>query len=132
MAELAKKKENPHKSAAIQLFAFNHGITIQEVASKLNVSHRLIRHWREEPEFHLEIYNCYMSEFDSKLPSVSVASEPKSLHNAVSFVAVSNPFGLCLFASSKFLCSFIAIYIYFNNHSYKNSNRCSKNCHYKF
>ena len=70
MAKLMKKKENPHKDAAIQLFAFNHGITNQEVADKIGVSHRMIRHWREDPEFHLAVYNCYMGEFDSKLPSI--------------------------------------------------------------
>ena len=70
MAKLAKKKENPHKDAAIQLFAFNHGITVKEVANKLGVNDRLIRLWREDPEFHLKVYNKYMSEFDSKLPSI--------------------------------------------------------------
>ena len=70
MAKLANKKENHHKDAAIQLFAFNHGITNQEVANKIGVSHRMIRHWREDPEFHLSVYNCYMGEFDSKLPSI--------------------------------------------------------------
>ena len=70
MAELSKKKQNPHKDAAIQLFAFNHGITVKEVAIKLGVNDRIVRLWREDPEFHLAIYNCYMSEFDSKLPSI--------------------------------------------------------------
>ena len=70
MGNLANKKENPHKQAAIQLFAFNHGITAQEVANKVGVSHRMIRHWRQDPEFHLAVYNCYMNEFDSKLPSI--------------------------------------------------------------
>ena len=70
MEKLANKKENPHKEAAIQLFAFNHGITAQEVANKVGVSHRMIRHWRQDPEFHLAVYNCYMNEFDSKLPSI--------------------------------------------------------------
>ena len=46
MEKLANKKENPHKEAAIQLFAFNHGITAQEVANKVGDSHRMIRHWR--------------------------------------------------------------------------------------
>ena len=70
MAKLANKKKNPHKEAAIQLFAFNHGITIKEVASKLGINDRTIRLWREDPEFHLAVYNKYMSEFDSKLPSI--------------------------------------------------------------
>ena len=70
MAKLAKKKENPHKEAAIQLFAFNHGITVQEVADKLGVSFKIVKNWREDPEFHLSIYNSYMNEFDSKLPSI--------------------------------------------------------------
>ncbi len=70
MAKLANKKKNPHKEAAIQLFAFNHGITVQEVASKLGVSFKVVKNWREDPEFHLAIYNSYMSEFDSKLPSI--------------------------------------------------------------
>ena len=70
MEKLANKKENPHKEAAFQLFAFNHGITAQEVANKVGVSHRMIRHWRQDPEFHLAVYNCYMNEFDSKLPSI--------------------------------------------------------------
>ena len=70
MAKLANKKENPHKQAAIQLFAFNHGITVKQVASKLGINDRTIRLWREDPEFHLSVYNCYMKEFDSKLPSI--------------------------------------------------------------
>ena len=70
MEKLANKKENPHKEAAIQLFAFNHSITAQEVANKVGVSHRMIRHCRQDPEFHLAVYNCYMNEFDSKLPSI--------------------------------------------------------------
>ena len=70
MAELAKKKENPHKEAAILLFAFNHGISIKEVAAKVGVSYKAVKTWREDPEFHLAIYNHYMNEYDSKLPSV--------------------------------------------------------------
>ena len=70
MAELAKKNKNAHKEAAIQLFAFNHGISIKEVADKVGVSYKAVKTWREDPEFHLAIYNHYMSEFDSKLPSV--------------------------------------------------------------
>ena len=70
MAELAKKRENPHKEAAIQLFAFNHGISIKEVADKVGVSYKAVKTWREDPEFHLAVYNHYMNEFDSKLPSV--------------------------------------------------------------
>ena len=70
MAELSKKKQNPHKDAAIQLFAFNHGISIKEVADKIGVSYKAVKTWREDPEFHLAIYNHYMNEFDSKLPSV--------------------------------------------------------------
>lgn len=70
MAKLTKKKKNPHKEAAIQLFAFNHGITLQEVANKIGVSHKVVKNWREDPEFHLAIYNSYMNEFDSKLPSI--------------------------------------------------------------
>ena len=70
MAELAKKKEYPHKEAAILLFAFNHGISIKEVAAKVGVSYKAVKTWREDPEFHLAIYNHYMNEFDSKLPSV--------------------------------------------------------------
>ena len=70
MAKLAKKNKNPHKEAAIQLFAFNHGITVQEVANKLGVSFKIVKNWREDPEFHLAIYNHYMNEFDSKLPSI--------------------------------------------------------------
>ena len=70
MSKLAKKNKNPHKEGAIQLFAFNHGITVQEVADKLGVSFKIIKNWREDPEFHLAIYNQYMNEFDSKLPSI--------------------------------------------------------------
>ena len=70
MAKLAKKKENPHKDAAIQLFAFNHDITLEQVASKLGINETTVEFWRRDPEFHLAVYNCYMSEFDSKLPSV--------------------------------------------------------------
>ena len=70
MAKLAKKKNNPHKEAAIQLFAFNHSISIKEVAAKVGVTYKVVKNWREDPEFHLAVYNCYMNEFDSKLPSI--------------------------------------------------------------
>ena len=70
MDKLAKKKQNPHKEAAIQLFAFNHDMSIQQVADKIGVSYKIIKNWREDPEFHLSVYNCYMNEFDSKLPSI--------------------------------------------------------------
>ena len=46
MAKLAKNNKNPHKEGAIQLFAFNHGITVQEVADKLGVSFKIVKNWR--------------------------------------------------------------------------------------
>ena len=73
MPELANKKGNPHKEAAIQLFAFNHSISIKEVADKIGVSYKAVKTWREDPEFHLAVYNHYMNEFDSKLPSILAA-----------------------------------------------------------
>ena len=79
MAKLAKKKENHHKDAAIQLYAFNHGITAREVANKVGVSERMIRHWRQDDEFHLAVYNCYMKQFDSKLPAILEALSNEAL-----------------------------------------------------
>lgn len=70
MANLELKAKNPAKYAAIQLFALNHSITLQQVADKVGVSKRIVRHWREDPEFHAEIYNCYMQKYDSKIPEV--------------------------------------------------------------
>ena len=70
MPELDLKTKNPAKFAAIQLLALNHKITIQQVADKLGVSKSKVKRWRDDPEFHTEIYNCYMQKYDSKIPEV--------------------------------------------------------------
>ena len=70
MSELDKKRKNPAKALSIELFAFNPRMTIREVANKLNVSEKMIKNWREDEEYHREIYKCYMKRYDSKIPAV--------------------------------------------------------------
>ena len=68
--DIIKKKKKPSKILAIDLFAFNPQITVQQVADKLGVTKKSVLMWREDPNFIDAIYDRYMVEFGSQLPSV--------------------------------------------------------------
>ena len=70
MTDIIKKKKKPSKILAIDLFAFNPQITVQQVADKLGVTKKSVLQWREDPNFIDAIYDRYMIEFGSQLPSV--------------------------------------------------------------
>ena len=68
--DIIKKKKKPSKILAIDLFAFNPQITVQQVADQLGVTKKSVLMWREDPNFIDAIYDRYMVEFGSQLPSV--------------------------------------------------------------
>ena len=68
--DIIKKKKKPSKILAIDLFAFNPQITVKQVAEKLGVTLKSVLMWREDPNFIDAIYDRYMVEFGSQLPSV--------------------------------------------------------------
>ena len=70
MTDIIKKKKKPSKILAIDLFAFNPQMTVQQVADKLGVTKKSVLQWREDPNFIDAIYDRYMVEFGSQLPSV--------------------------------------------------------------
>ena len=69
-SNIIKIKKKPSKVLAIDLFAFQPQITIQEVANKIGVSKKTVMMWREDPNFIDAIYDRYMVEFGFQLPSV--------------------------------------------------------------
>ena len=70
MTDIIQKKKKPSKILAIDLFAFNPQMTVQQVADKIGVTKKAVLQWREDPNFIDAIYDRYMVEFGSQLPSV--------------------------------------------------------------
>ena len=70
MTDIIKKKKKPSKILAIDLFAFNPQMTVQQVADKIGVTKKSVLMWREDPNFIDAIYDRYMVEFGFQLPSV--------------------------------------------------------------
>ena len=62
--------KNPKKQQAIELSAFSHGLTQKEIAKKLDIPYETLSTWRRNPNFHIAIYERYMSEFESELPGI--------------------------------------------------------------
>lgn len=58
------------KNVAVELFALKPSITIKDVALNVGVSIETVKRWRKDPNFHDAIYDRYMMEFGSELPSV--------------------------------------------------------------
>lgn len=67
MTDLIKR---PLVQKAIQLFVQEPNITAQEVAKRLEVSTALVYNWKQNPNFVDAVYDKYMVEFGSELPSV--------------------------------------------------------------
>ena len=55
---------------AIELYAMQPSITAEEVAKRCNVSIKTVKNWRENINFVEAVYDRYMVEFGSQLPSV--------------------------------------------------------------
>ena len=70
MDKLSKVKNKPAKVLAVELFALQPAITIEEVAKKVGASKTMVKSWRSDPNFLDACYDRYMIEFGSQLPSV--------------------------------------------------------------
>ena len=70
MNNALKVKSKPAKVLAVEIFALQPAITIEEVAKKTGVSKSLVQSWRSDPNFLDACYDRYMIEFGSQLPSV--------------------------------------------------------------
>ena len=65
--------KNPAQHKAIELYATQPSISAEEVATRCNVSIQVVYKWRENINFIEAIYDRYMIEFGSELPSVLMA-----------------------------------------------------------
>jgi hypothetical protein len=72
--------KNPAKFKAIDLYAMQPNITANDVALKCNVPIEVVYKWRTDINFIEAIYDRYMVEFGSELPSVlmSMVREAKA------------------------------------------------------
>ena len=70
MEKPLKIKSKPQKVLAIELFALQPSISLEQVANKIGVSKKTIENWRSDPNFLDACYDRYMIEFGSQLPSV--------------------------------------------------------------
>ena len=70
MTDIIKKKKKPSKILAIDLFAFNPQMTVQQVADKLGVTKKTVLQWREDPNFIDAVYDKYMLKFGLELPNI--------------------------------------------------------------
>mgnify|MGYP001258681414 FL=1 len=76
-------KKTPQKVLAIELFALNPNITIQEVADKVGVSRNCVKEWRKNSDFIDKIYERYMTEYGSQIPAVLNAMLREGKHGNV-------------------------------------------------
>ena len=76
-------KKAPQKVLAIELFALNPNITIQEVADKVGVSRNCVKEWRKNSDFIDKIYERYMTEYGSQIPAVLNAMLREGKHGNV-------------------------------------------------
>ena len=67
---MTKLVKNPRTAHAAEIYALNPDITAQEVADKLGVKTRTIVDWRRDPNFHIAVYERYMTEFNFEIPAV--------------------------------------------------------------
>ena len=70
MDKLSKVKNKPAKVLAVELFALQPAITIEEVAKKIGATKSMVSSWRSDPNFLDACYDRYMIEFGSQLPGV--------------------------------------------------------------
>jgi len=67
MANIQKISE---RKKAAEMMALNPNVTIQEIATKLNVHTQTVVSWRKDPNFVDMVYGIYMVEFGAEIPSV--------------------------------------------------------------
>ena len=70
MEKSLKVKSKPEKVLAVEIFALQPSVTVEEVANKVGVSKNAVKKWRSDPNFLDACYDRYMIEFGSQLPSV--------------------------------------------------------------
>ena len=70
MEKSLKVKSKPEKVLAVEIFALQPSVTVEEVANKIGVSKNAVKKWRSDPNFLDACYDRYMIEFGSQLPSV--------------------------------------------------------------
>ena len=70
MEKTLKVKSKPAKVLAMELFALQPTITIEQVAKSVGVNKGTVDNWRSDPNFLDACYDRYMVEFGSQLPSV--------------------------------------------------------------
>jgi hypothetical protein len=70
MEKSLKVKSKPEKVLAVEIFALQPSVTVEEVANKIGVSKNVVKKWRSDPNFLDACYDRYMIEFGSQLPSV--------------------------------------------------------------
>ncbi len=70
MEKSLKVKSKPEKVLAVEIFALQPSVTVEEVANKVGVSKNVVKKWRSDPNFLDACYDRYMIEFGSQLPSV--------------------------------------------------------------
>ena len=70
MEKSLKVKSKPEKILAVEIFALQPSVTVEEVANKIGVSKNAVKKWRSDPNFLDACYDRYMIEFGSQLPSV--------------------------------------------------------------
>ena len=70
MEKSLKVKSKPEKVLAVEIFALQPSVTIEEVANKVGVNKNVVKKWRSDPNFLDACYDRYMIEFGSQLPSV--------------------------------------------------------------
>ena len=70
MSDIANFKKNPPKVLAAELIALNPHLEMSEIASKVGVTERTLYMWKNDPNFIDAIYERYMLEFGSQIPSV--------------------------------------------------------------
>ena len=75
--------KNPAKHQAIELYASQPSISANEVAKACGVAVEVVYKWRTDLNFIEAIYDRYMVEFGSELPSVLMAMVREAKHGNV-------------------------------------------------
>ena len=63
------------KEQAIELFATNPGIEVQEVADILGVHRKTVGAWRKDPNFHQQVLTRFNIELEGRLGNILLSLE---------------------------------------------------------
>ena len=80
-----------HKEQAIELFATNPDIEVQEVAKLIGVNRVTVCVWRQDPSFHQKILERFNIELESGLPNVLRSLERECLAGNVNAIKFLSP-----------------------------------------